>query len=403
MADGRKYPERALTAIKVKNLRVPGKYADGNGLYLIVDPSGAKRWVLRTLVHGKRRHMGLGSVSLVSLAEARDAAVKWRRIARDGGDPIADREGARRITLTFEKAARQVHEEHSVSWRNPKHKAQWIHTLEQYAFPLFGAKQINHVDSADVLKALGSIWTSKPETARRVRQRIRTVFDWAKAAGFRVGMDNPVEGVSIALPRHSSKQTHFKSLPYADVPEFIQALRQHTGASPLAFEFLIVTATRTSEVLKAQWDEIDLDKQTWTIPAARMKAGVEHRVPLSVRSLEVLGAAHAMSDGGNYVFPGGTPKRPMSNMVFHALLRRMEWSHCTPHGFRSSFRDWAEERTNHPRSVTEAALAHQIKDKVEAAYRRTDLFEKRRKLMNQWAAFAVSMPGKVVRIGTGRS
>lgn len=401
MAGKRKgrHPEKALNAARIRTLSQPGRYPDGNGLYLVIGKSGTKRWILRTIVRGKRRDIGLGGVSIVSLADAREEAAKWRKIARDGGDPIADRRKDRKTVPTFEEAARQVHESHSKAFRNDRHKAQWITTLEQYAFPVFGQLRVDQVESADILKALGAIWLEKPETARRVRQRVRTVFDWAKAAGFRAG-DNPVEGVAKVLPKHKTKQDHFAALPYPKVSEFIHLLRE-AGAGKsvkLALEFLILTAARTSEVLKAQWSEIDLNDRVWTIPPERMKAGREHRVPLSARCIGILESAKAIADGGKYVFPGQSRGKPLSNMCFHMLLRRMKRTDCTPHGFRSSFRDWTEERTNYPRTVTEAALAHVVADKTEAAYRRTDLFARRRKLMDAWAGFATAQPAKVVKM-----
>jgi integrase len=393
-----KHPEKVLTATRVRALQKPGRYLDGNGLYLEVEPSGSKRWTLRTVIHGKRCDVGLGGLSVVSLAQAREEAARLRGIARVGGDPIAEKRKARQTVPTFEEAARRVHASQSKSFRNEKHKEQWISTLKTYAFPVFGSRRVDHVDSSDVLKALSPIWLEIPETARRVRQRIRTVFDWSKAAGFRSG-DNPVEGISKALPKHNTQQEHFAAMPYADVPAFVRRLRDYEGISTrLAFEFLILTAARTSEVLNAEWRELDLEAKIWTIPADRMKAKREHRVPLSERCVEIIESAKKIADGGQYVFPGATPKEPPSNMVFNMALRHMKQANCTPHGFRSSFRDWSEEKTNFPRSVTEAALAHAVKDKTEAAYRRTDLFERRRKLIDAWAAFATAPAAKVVSI-----
>jgi integrase len=396
----KKHPEKALTAVKIRNAQ-PGRHADGNGLYLVVDDSGAKRWVLRTVVRGKRCDIGLGGFSLVSLAEAREEAARLRKIARKHGDPLAERRKARRSVPTFEEAARRVHESLSASFRNAKHAAQWISTLAAYVFPVFGSRSVDSIESADVLAALTPVWNSKPETARRVRQRMKTVFDWAKASGYRSG-DNPVEGVSKVLPKHNGKKVHHPALPYAQVPEFLIAMRDCAAgvSAKLAFEYMILTATRTSEVLLAEWNEIDVDAKTWTIPAERMKAKVEHRVPLSPRCLEILRAAREITDGGKYVFPGRLHK-PLSNMVFEMTLRdRMNRDDITPHGFRSSFRDWAEEKTNTQRSVVEAALSHKVPDKVEAAYLRTTLFDKRRRLMDAWATYATTAPKqKVVSIG----
>jgi integrase len=394
----KKHPRQALSAVKIRNAKA-GRYADGNGLYLVVDPSGAKRWMLRTRVRGKRCDIGLGGLSLVPLAEAREEAIRLRKIARKGGDPLSERRNERRIIPTFEEAARRVHELHSQTFRNAKHRAQWIRTLETYVFPVFGSRALDQIGSEDVLTALTPIWSIKSETARRVRQRIKTVFSWAKASGYRSG-DNPVEGLSEVLPKHNGKLDHFPALAYAQVPAFIMALRETKVALAvkLAFELLILTVARTSEVLLATWNEFDLEATTWTVPAERMKAKVEHRVPLSRRCLEILAAAKEIS-GRGYVFPGRSEQRSLSNMCFEMALRRMGRGDITAHGFRSSFRDWAEERTNFANSVIEAALAHTVKNKVEAAYLRTTLFDKRRRLMDAWAAFATAVPSaKVVKI-----
>lgn len=394
-----RHPEKELNPARVRTINEPGRYADGNGLYLVVDPSGAKRWMLRTLINGKRRDMGLGSTSIVSLAEARELATQYRRAARSGGDPIAERRKQPAVVPNFTKAAETVHAEYKGSWRNEKHAAQWLNTLKEYAFPILGERAVNGIETPDVIRVLSPIWLTKPETARRVRQRIGTVMDWAKASGFREG-ENPVEGATRGLPKQPDRKGHFKALPYQDVPAFIERLRAsgEGTASRLAFEFMILTATRTSEVLRATWDEIDTDKALWIIPGERMKAKREHRVPLTDRCLEILKAARSLSgDDSTYVFTGATPKSPLSNMVFLMLLRRMNVD-ATAHGFRSAFRDWAAERTNFPREVCEMALAHTISNKTEAAYRRGDLFEKRRDLMDAWASYTVTEPAKVVPI-----
>lgn len=396
-----KHPEKALSPVTVRSLSKPGRYADGNGLYLIVDPSGAKRWVLRTVVKGKRRDMGLGGLSLVTLAKAREEAARCRAIARDGGDPIQDRNNSRVVVLTFAEAAKQVHKEHAPSWRNPKHATQWINTLTEYAFPVFGTKRVDAIESNDIKAALLPIWLSKPETARRVRQRIRMVFDWCKASNLRTG-DNPCDGLGKVLPKQVDKDEHHAALPHTSVPEFISSLRQ-SGANEgtrLAFEFLILTATRTSEVLAAQWIEINDIEKAWVIPAERMKARREHRVPLAPRCIEILKRAKELAGTSVFVFPGQARNKSLSNMAFLMTLRRMKVD-ITAHGFRSSFRDWAAERTTYPREVCEAALAHALKNKTEAAYNRTDLFEKRRGLMNTWQTFCLSFAAngtKVVKI-----
>ncbi len=385
-----RHPHKALSATAVRTLKKPGSYADGNGLYLIVDHSGSKRWILRTVVQRKRRDIGLGGLSLVSLAEAREEAVRMRGIARKGGDPLAERRKAKTQILTFKDAAIIVHEEHSATWKNKKHAAQWIKTLNEYAFPYFGDRPVDQVETAEILNALSKIWLTKPETARRVRQRIGTVLDWAKAAGHRSG-DNPINGIAKGLPKQPKKQKHHAALPYSEVSSFISNLSKADANEPtrLAFEFLILTATRTSEVILAEWSEIDLEEKSWTIPAERMKAGNKYRVPLSDRCIEILGQARELSDGGLYVFPGRSEKKPLSTMVFLMIIRRMG-KDVTAHGFRSTFRDWSAERTNFPREVCEMALAHSVSDKTEAAYLRGDLFDKRRQLMDTWAAFVGS-------------
>ena len=385
-----RHPDKALSAMQVRNLREPGRYGDGNGLYLVVDPSGAKRWLLRVVVQGKRRDIGLGGASLVTLAEAREKAVAYRRIAREGGDPLAERRKAVIVIVpTFAEAAEQVYADHKGTWRNEKHAAQWIMTLRTYAVPHIGSKRVDQIETPDILKVLAPIWLTKPETARRVRQRLGTVFDWAKTAGYRSG-DNPVEGVARGLPKQSGAEKHHAALPFADVPAFVARLRANEAGlvTRLAFEFLILTAARTSEVLEAEWREIDRTAKVWTLPASRMKAARVHRVPLCERVLAILEQAEPLAMGSKYIYPGRGGERPLSNTVFLMMLRRMELT-ITAHGFRSSFRDWAAETTNFPREVVEMALAHTVENKVEAAYRRGDLLDKRRDLMQAWMDYLV--------------
>jgi integrase len=383
-----KHPEKALTAVAVRQKSQPGRYADGNGLYLVVDPSLAKRWVLRTVVNGLRRDIGLGGLSLVSLAEAREQALQLRKLARSGGDPLAERRKAKVVVPTFAEAAELVYAEHKPGWKNQKHAAQWINTLRTYVFPTLGERPVNQIHTPDILKVLGPIWLTKPETATRVKQRINTVLDWAKAAGHRSG-DNPVDGVEKGLPRQANTDDHHAALPFKEVPAFVQRLRsaKRIGeGTRLAFEFLILTAARTGEVLGARWEEINENRAEWVIPGTRMKAGREHRVPLSPRCLEILKRARELACGSDYLFPGMSPGKPLSNMAFTMILRGMEIE-ATTHGFRSCFSDWAAETTNFPREVCEMALAHTIKNKAEAAYRRGDLLVKRRELMDAWAGF----------------
>lgn len=388
-AKGR-HPEKALSAVRVRQLTAPGRYADGNGLYLVVDPSGAKRWLLRTVVQGRRRDIGLGGFSLVTLAEAREKALAQRKLAREGGDPIAERRKVAAVIPTFAEAASVVHGEHKASWRNAKHGQQWINTLTQYAFPIIGDRRVDQIATPDVLRVLSPIWLTKQETARRLRQRIGTVMDWAKASGFRSG-DNPVDGVAKGLPKQISDKEHHAALPYSEVPDFVARLHK-TGdgeVSRLAFEFLILTASRTSEVLGARWGEFNTGDKIWNVPAERMKAKKPHRVPLSTRCLVILQRARELSADSDFVFPGRSNRAPLSNMTLLMMLRRMKVD-VTAHGFRSSFRDWAAEATSYPRELAEMALAHTIDNKVEAAYRRGDLLEKRVEMMEQWSEFTAT-------------
>lgn len=382
-----KHPHKALSTVRINSIKSKGRFADGNGLYLVVDPSGAKRWILRTMVRGKRRDIGLGGLKLVSLAEAREKAAEFRKMAREGGDPVAERRKATKTAPTFKEAAKAVYESYKAAWKNPKHVAQWISSMEAYAFPIIGTLRVDEIETTDVMRVLSPIWLSKPETARRVRQRIKTTLDWSKASGFRSG-DNPVDGAISGLPKHSDKDNHFEAIPYKDVPKFVAALRDSSAneTGRLAFELLILTATRTNEILNADWAEIELKKKIWTIPASRMKMSREHRIPLSSRAVQIFERMQKIGNEEGLVFPGRDSEKPLSNMAFLMTIRRMGFE-FTAHGFRSAFRDWAAETTSFPRDVCEMALAHTIKNKTEAAYRRGDLFEKRRELMKAWSDF----------------
>ena len=395
----RRHPEKRLSARTVQTAKATGRthrIADGGGLYLVVAPSGSKSWLLRTVVKGKRCDLGLGSVSLVSLVEAREDATRLRKIARSGGDPLAERRLARTIVPTFEETARRVHASHGAAFRNDKHRKQWLASLG-YVFSAVGAKRVDAITSADVLAALSSRWLKRPETSRRVLQRMRVVFDWCGAQGFRSGV-NPTQNLTKVLPKPRRVQAHHAALPYPKLPAFIKALHESDASEvvKLAFELTILCATRTSETLNATAEEVDLETKTWTIPAARMKPGVDHRVPLSPRCVEILERAKALSAGTKCVFPGRTPEKPLSNMVFLMTLRRLKCTDITVHGFRSTFRNWAAECTNAPRAVCEAALSHTLRNKTEAAYHRTDLFDRRRELMAAWAVFAADPPANLV-------
>jgi integrase len=382
------HPAQRLTAVKVKALRIPGRYADGNNLYLIVDERGTKRWMWRGVVRGKRCDLGLGSAVVVTLAEARSEALRLRIAAKRGEDLLAGRRAARAPVPTFREAAKIVHAQHSAAFRNDKHRAAWLSTLDTYVFPHFGDRRVDQVTRADVLAALSGFWTRRPETARRVKQRIRIVLEWARAAGHRSG-DNPVDGLKRVLPRHSTAQEHHAAMAYTELPAFLTSVREAPWAAAavrLALEWTILTCVRTSEALGAKWGEIDREGRVWTIPGERMKAGRSHRVPLSPRSLELLDRAGAIAEEGGYVFPGRQARKPLSNMALAMLMRRLGRSE-TVHGMRSAFRDWASEQTNAPHAVCEAALAHVISNSVEAAYARSDLFDRRRELMEAWATF----------------
>ena len=379
--------DKRLTAATIKNLSEPGLYADGHGLHVKVDRSGSKRWVQRIVINGKRRDIGMGSCKLVSLAEAREKALENRKLARSGGDPIAAKRRSQGF-LTFEEAALKVHDLSAPTWRNAKHGQQWLSTLRTFVYPHFGTKRIDAVTSADVLAALSPIWNSHPETARRVKQRIGTVLKWAIANGWRT--DNPADAISKALPKHDrSKVVHRKALPYAAVPAAIAKVQASDAgvATKLVFEFLVLTASRSGEARGAEWSEFDLEKAEWVVPPSRMKAKRPHRVPLSPRCLAILAEAKALKTvDGDLVFPGTVARKTLSDMTLSKLMKDLGID-AVPHGFRSSFRDWAGEATNHPREVVEFALAHVIKDKAEAAYARSDLLAKRRGLMLDWEAF----------------
>lgn len=381
-----RHREKRLSAATVRTMKAPGLHGDGNGLYLKVDPSGAKRWIQRLVIDGKRRDIGLGSADSAGtpLLKAREKALENRKLARAGGDPLAAKRRSMEV-LTFQAAAEKVHELSKPTWRNEKHGDQWINTLTTYAFPFFGSKRIDTVGSADVLAALSPIWNSRPETARRVKQRVGSVFKWAMANGWR--SDNPAEAIDKALPKHDrSKVKHREALPYEKVGAAVATVRESEAgqATKLAFEFLVLTATRSAETREAVWGEFDLDNAIWTIPAARMKAKKAHRIPLSSRSLAILAEAKALKrEEGDFVFPGTKDKKPLSDMTLSKLMRDLGIA-AVPHGFRSSFRDWAGDTTNHPHQAVEFALAHVIKDKSEAAYVRSDLLERRRPLMDDW-------------------
>ncbi len=379
-----------LSATFVRQVKIPGRYGDGAGLYLVVDPSGASRWMLRVQINGRRRDVGLGGTSSVGLAEARDKAHEIRRLAKLGQDPVEARRTQRDGIATFESCARAVHKNRMATWKNGKHQAQWLKTLETYAFPTIGKTAMNRIGTAEILKLLLPIWTAKPETARRVLQRIRTVIDYATASGLRSG-ENPTRLAVLGLPKHTDEPEHFAALPYIEAPSFMLRLRAVASAEAvkLALELLILTATRSIEVRGALKNEFDLTSKLWTIPAQRMKAGQEHQIPLTVRMIEIFEEAKELAPNSMLLFPGRKKDRSLSDMALTMVMRRLNVG-ATVHGFRSTFRDWVSEETDFPSEVAEMALAHAIESKVEAAYRRGKLLEKRRDLLKHWGQFCTA-------------
>jgi integrase len=405
-----------LTALAVQRAKMkPGVYADGGGLYLQVAPNGAS-WIYRFMLDGRSREMGLGPLALFGLREAREKALDARRLRHAGIDPIEARKAeraAKRISdskaITFRQCADAYVKAHRAGWRNAKHAGQWEATLATYADPTVGALPVQTIDTALVMKVLeqevtdvsggsaAALWQVKPETASRLRGRIESILDWAKVRGYREG-ENPARWrghLDKLLPARAKvrKIEHHAALPYDEVADFLRTLQLQDGVAARALEFAILTAARTGEVIGTVWGEMNVSERLWIVPANRMKGGREHRVPLSARALAILAETrppdNAVSEN-DFVFRGSKPGRPLSNLAFLMLLRRMKREDLTVHGFRSSFRDWAAERTNFPSEVAEMALAHAISDKTEKAYRRGDLFDRRRRLMTAWEEFALA-------------
>lgn len=376
-----------LTANMLRGSLEPGRHHDGDGLFLNVTPTGARSWICRVQKNGRRRDIGLGSAKKVSLAQARQRSAEVRAQVEAGIDPVLQRKKAEGIP-TFREAAAKVFNENNKSWKNKKHRSQWLTSLQTYAFPKIGDIAVSDIESSHVRDVLIAIWLEKNETARRVRQRIGMVIDWAIAKNYRAH-PLPMNAINKSLPKVRNRQKHLAALHYSKVAAFVGKLRERESIGRLAFEFLILTAARSGEVRGALWSEIDLTERTWTIPAERMKADVEHIVPLSDAALDVLKRARVhKEDGNDLVFPGTRHGKPMSDMTLTKICRDAEID-AVPHGFRSSFRDWVSEETDFDRDVAEMALAHTIANPVEAAYRRGKLLQKRRKLMNLWADYCV--------------
>jgi len=386
-----------LTATAIKAaIKKPGRHSDGDGLFLEVSKPGSASWVLRVQKNKRRRDIGLGSAKKVSLADARERATKARSQVEAGLDPVSERKKEADIP-TFCEAARQYHSEQKRAWRNAKHRDQWLSTLTTYAFPTIGHLPVNAVHAANVRDLLAAIWLTKNETARRVRQRVAVVIDWAVGKGYREAA-LPMTIINRALPKTSGKRGHHAALPYDEMCGFMERLRERETWGRLALEATILTAARSGEIRGATWAEVNLEVALWTIPATRTKASREHVVPLSPAAVAVFRRAQELnSAGAQFIFEGMRPDKPMSDMTLTKVLRDMD-AGCTAHGFRSSFRDWCAETTNFSGELAEAALAHAIKNKTEAAYRRGNLLEKRRGLMNAWADYCSGGLGSVIRI-----
>ncbi len=393
----KRHPFNKLTAMTVKKLSKPGKYADGNNLYLQIDISGARRWILRLTVGHRRRDMGLGSTMIVSLEEARQLARLYRGIAKSGGDPFLERQKERGFKVTFAYCAQKVHELNKPTWKNEKFALQWYSSLENHVLPKIGKLPISQITSSDILNVLSPIWNTRTDTARKLKQRIRLIIKWARAKGFFQG-DDPVELAEQALPRKKRSDNHHKSLSYKDVPDLIVKIKESKISLPtqLAIQFTILSACRTSEVLRASWDEIDMQNLIWTIPAKRMKTEKIHEVPISSGMKDILKDAKDKIDSPDYIFSSDQSGKELSNNTLRLAVQKRLGVDTTIHGMRSSFKDWASETTNFANEVSEMALAHVIPNKTEAAYRRGNLMDKRRHLMQMWSDFINNNQSKVI-------
>ena len=393
-----------LTALAVKAATKAGRYQDGDGLILVVKESGARSWQVRVQADGKRRDFGLGGAKTTSLSEAREKAAEIRKLYKGGVDPVATAKAAKLATQTlptFAQAAEMAHGEQERAWRNPKHRKDWLSSMKVYAFPEIGNVRIDHLTAPMVRDVLLPIWLEKPETARRVRQRVRAVMDWAASKGYCNGLD--LSGLAKGLPRQPKQNNHFAAMPYEAVPAFTAKIRNADETiGRLALQFTILTAARSGETRRAIWPEIDLEAKLWTIPAGRMKAGREHVVPLSKAAIAILERVVIMrQDDDAPVFQGKSGK-PLSDMTLSKILRDMG-EPFTVHGFRSSFKDWASECTSFPDAVSESALAHQDTNKVRASYRRTDFLKMRADLMEAWRGYLDGQSATVVAMPERKS
>ena len=383
------------TVAEVNALREAGRYSIGDGLLLVVNASGARSWLARVRdPSGKRRDIGLGRYPEVTLKEARDRAAEHRKTARDGLDPVVVKRKAKQTTPTFREAASRVHAERKGGFKNPKHAAQWLTTLREYAFPTIGNLPVDQITGPMIVGVMKKIWTAKPETARRVLQRVGTVIAWSAAHGYREH-EAPMQAIRMGLPPQPKGTKNHAAIAYKDAPAFLRDLRgAEETMGRTALEFLILTAARSGEARGAKWGEIDLEAATWTVPAERIKMAREHVVPLSAPALAIVKRLHEHRSHPELVFPSYT-KKPLTDAALSKVMREMG-STDTVHGWRSAFRDWGAEETAVASEVLEKALAHQIPNAVERAYRRGDLLEKRRQLMTAWANFLEDRGANVV-------
>ena len=389
-----------LSDLIVKKINNPGRYGDGNNLYLVVDHKTSKRWVIRLTINGKRRDMGLGSAFNFNIREARELATHYIKLAKQGIDPIQDRLKEKGLETTFKECVYKVHELNKPTWKTEIIGTQWINSFIHHVFPKIGHMAISEITSADIMKTLTPLWNTKHDTAKKLKQRLRVVFKWSKAQGLYTG-DNPVELAEMALPKVKSSQRHFTSLPYNQLPGLIDQLKESSISlsNKLAIEFTILTASRTNEVLLAKYDEINLEDKLWIIPKERMKALREHMVPLSDRAIEIIKEVRKAYNQSDYLFPSEVNlNKPLSNNTMLFAIQKRLKINATMHGMRASFKNWASETTNFPNEVSEMALAHSISNKVEAAYRRGNLLEKRRLLMQCWSDYLNKQKGEVIKL-----
>ena len=398
----KRHPNNQLTYFDIKRFNKPGRYADGNNLYLLVEPTGSKRWILRLTVGNRRRDMGLGNIKLVSLKNARELAIHYKSQARSGLDPFIERKKEKGAFVTFKTCTESVYKIVEPGLKNKRFAKSWLSSIEQHAYPHIGDVPISQITPANILSVLTPIWNSKSETARKIKQRLTLIMKWSRAQGYYDGYD-PVEIAEQALPRIKKIKKHFKAIDFEELPNFIKKLKKGelSFVTKCALEFLILTAGRTTEVIHAVWDEINFEKGLWTIPAIRMKNNKEHVVPLTTKMIHILTELKKLKKDSFYIFEISKNK-PISNNTMRIALQKRLNVDATIHGMRSSFKDWASEKTNFNNEVSEMALAHSIGNKVEASYRRGNLLQKRKALMNEWEHFLYKKDVKIFTIKTNR-